>query len=165
MVTLNEKTRMKMSKDIEFELNQGKDVKMPSMRKIYVLCSVIPFVLFWAGITSPLWTDNFIVYIFALAPFYTFFAILSIYEKQADCGYEKKMIVASGTSAFISSVTSLLGVISFFDVWKIPNDFLFAPRLMLAVNFIPSMILVLSCAFDKAFTEIPRDADLYVADD
>lgn len=157
METLNEKTRMKMSKDIEFELNQGKDVKMPSMRKIYVL--------FWAGITSPLWTDNFIVYIFALAPFYTFFAILSIYENQADCDYEKKMIVASGTSAFISSVTSLLGVISFFDVWKIPNDFLFAPRLMLAVNFIPSMILVLSCAFGKAFTEIPRDADLYVADD
>lgn len=72
VVTLNEKTRMKMSKDIEFELNQGKDVKMPSMRKIYVLCSVIPFVLFWAGITSPLWTDNFVAYVFALAPYYLY---------------------------------------------------------------------------------------------
>lgn len=66
-----------MSKDIEFELNQGKVVKMPSMRKIYVLCTVIPFVLFWAGITSPLWTDNFIVYIFALAPYYLYIILLN----------------------------------------------------------------------------------------
>lgn len=68
---------MKTSKDIEFELSLGKVVKMPSMRKIYVLCAVIPFVLFWAGVTSPLWTDNFIVYFFALAPYYLYIILLN----------------------------------------------------------------------------------------
>jgi len=136
-------------------------------KKSVLRVCLISFILFWVGILSPFVTDNVVVYAGALIPFYTFYIILYIYENRVDCGFEKKtsLIVASGTSAFLSSTTSLLGVISFFDVWEIPNDFLFAPRLMLAVNFIPSMILVLSCAFDKAFTEIPRDADLYVADD
>ena len=58
-----------------------------------------------------------------------------------------------------------LGVISFFDIWGIPNEFMFASRIMLAVNFIPSIILFFSCAFDKAFSEVPRGTDLYVADD
>ena len=136
-------------------------------KKTVVLVCLVSFVLFWVGILSPIVTDNFFVYIGALIPFYVFYMILYFFENRVDCDFEKakSLIVASGTSAFISSVTSLLGVISFFDVWGISNDFVFAPRMMLAVNFIPSVLLVLSCAFDKAFSEVSSKTDLYVASD
>lgn len=135
-------------------------------KTVYEVC-LISFILFWIGILSPIVTDNILIYVGALIPFYIFYLMLYIYQNRADCGFEKmkSLIVASGTSAFISSVTSLLGVISFFDIWGIPNEFMFASRIMLAVNFIPSIILFFSCAFDKAFSEVPRGTDLYVADD
>ena len=50
-------------------------------------------------------------------------------------------------------------------MWGISNEFFFAPRMMLAVNFIPSVLLVISCFFDKAFSEVSSDTDLYVASD
>ncbi len=43
---------MKTLNDVEINLCNGKAAQMPSTRKIYVLCTVIPFLLFW-GETSP----------------------------------------------------------------------------------------------------------------
>ena len=133
-------------------------------KTVFLVC-LVSFVFFWIGILSPIVTDN--VFVGALVPFYGFYMILYYLENRADCNFEtsKSLIVGSGTSAFISSVTSLLGVISFFDVWGISNEFFFAPRMMLAVNFIPSVLLVISCSFDKAFSEVSSDTDLYVASD
>ncbi len=136
-------------------------------KKTVVLVCLISLVLFWIGILSTVLTDNVFVYIGALVPFYGFYMILYICENRSDCNSEKtkSLIVASGTSAFISSVTSLLGVISFFNVWGVSNEFLFAPRMMLALNFVPSVLLVISCAFDKAFSEVSPKTDLYIASD
>lgn len=39
-------------------------------RKGVVLGLVVPFILFWTGILSPLYTDNFLVWVFSLVPFY-----------------------------------------------------------------------------------------------
>lgn len=135
-------------------------------KTVFLVC-LVSFVFFWIGILSPIVTDNVFVYVGALVPFYGFYMILYYLENRADCNFEtsKSLIVGSGTSAFISSVASLLGVISFFDVWGISNEFFFAPRMMLAVNFIPSVLLVISCFFDKAFSEVSSDTDLYVASD
>lgn len=147
VVTLNEKTRMKTSKDIEFELNQGKDVKIPSMRKIYVLCSVIPFVLFWAGVTSPLWTDNFIVYIFALAPYYLYIILLN------NDWIDGRILFDTQIGILISKIWAfnifLMAVSSLFlaQFWTYTESIFFGVILMNVVNVVPAFISVIAALY------------------
>jgi hypothetical protein len=126
---------MKTVENVEINLSNGKTAKMPSMRKICVLCTIIPFILFWGGILSPLWTDNFIVYVFALAPyyFYTFYLShdwidgKSLYMTNAGLTASKVWCV----SVVICSVCSLASMFLFFPLW---DTFFFKPCLMLVLN-------------------------------
>ena len=140
---------MKTSKDIEFELNQGKVVKMPSTRKIYILCTVIPFILFWTGITSPLWTDNFIVYVFALAPYYLYTFYVSndwIDDKLYMTNEGLRASRIWRNSVIVCSVFSISAMFLLPDFW---GTFFAYPCLMLVFNAPMAAIGILySCAVD-----------------
>ena len=142
---------MKKVKDAEINLSDGKAAQISSMRKIYILCTVIPFLLFWGGITSPLWTDNFIVYAFALAPyyFYTFYLShdwidgKSLYMTNVGLVTSKVWCI----SVVVCSVCSLASMFLLFVLW---NTFFFKPCLMLVLNAPMAFVWILySNAADK----------------
>ena len=138
---------MKTVKDVEINLNQSKVVKMPSMRKIYVLCAVIPFVLFWAGITSPLWTDNFIVYFFALAPYYLYIILLNndwidgriLFDTQIGILISKIWVL----NIFLMAVSSLFLA----QFWTYTESIFFGVILMNVVNVVPAFISVIAALY------------------
>ena len=79
--------------------------------KVHVICAFIPFVLFWAGVFSPLWTENFVVYVLALAPYYLYTFYLSndwidgkkLYDTRAG-EYASKIWVLNIAVAALSSL-------------------------------------------------------------
>jgi hypothetical protein len=126
---------MKTLNDVEINLFNGKAARMPSTRKIYVLCTVIPFLLFWGGILSPLWTDNFIVYVFALAPYYLYIILLS------NDWIESKKLFRTVEGLFASKIwrnsiyaCSICSFLSLFLVMPLWETFLVGPCLMLCIN-------------------------------
>ncbi|SHK68406.1 hypothetical protein [Fibrobacter sp. UWB12] len=111
------KINININNDIECNVKNvvEDDCKMPSSkRNIAILCVVIPFLLFLTGISSPFWTDNYILYVFCLLPFYTYMVIIKFLvnsEWQLDYVSEKKFYAAQSCFVGISvpTVISILG--------------------------------------------------------
>lgn len=126
---------MRTVNDVEINLSNGKAAQMPSTRKIYVLCTVIPFLLFWGGILSPLWTANFIVYVFALAPYYFYtFYLSNDWIDGKSLFMTSEGLYASKVwciSVVVCSVCSIASIFLLFELW---NTFFFKPCLMLVLN-------------------------------
>lgn len=138
---------MKKVKDVK--LGTGLNAGLPSIRKIYVLCAVIPFILFWTGITSPLWTDNFIVYVFALVPYYAYAFYLSndwIDDKlyMTNEGLKASRVWRNGV--ITCSVFSISSMFLLPDFW---GTFFAYPCLMLVINAPMAAIgIFYSCGVD-----------------
>lgn len=136
---------------IELNIGSGLDLKvgLPTLRKIYVLCAVIPFILFWTGITSPLWTDNFIVYAFALAPYYLYTFYISNDWIDGKLYMTNEGLNASKiwrNSVIVCSVFSISSMFLLPDFW---GTFLGYPCLMLVFNAPMAAIgIFYSCAVD-----------------
>ena len=90
--------------------------KAVSKRKIFTLCAVIPFVLFLTGILAPVWTDNFIVYVFALLPYYLYTFYVS-----------NDWIDGKRLCAFFSLFLAVM-------FWDRPESFLYGSSWMALVN-------------------------------
>ncbi|SHL42060.1 hypothetical protein SAMN05720487_11393 [Fibrobacter sp. UWT2] len=135
---------MKKVKDAEINLSDGKAAQMPSTRKIYVLCTVIPFLLFWGGILSPLWTDNFILYVFALAPYYFYtFYLSNDWIEGKSLFMTSEGLYASKVwciSVVVCSVCSIASIFLLFELW---NTFFFKPCLMLVLNAPMAIVWIL----------------------
>lgn len=123
-----------MEKVKDIRLGIGLKACIPSVRKIYVFCALIPFILFWAGVLSPLWTDNFVVYALALAPYY-----LYVYYVSNDWIDKKLFMTDEGLQAsriwkncvILCSVFSILAMFLLTSMW---GTVLGYPCLMLVLN-------------------------------
>lgn len=134
---------------IELNIGSGLDLKvgLPSLRKIYVLCAVIPFILFWTGITSPLWTDNFIVYVFALAPYYLYIILLNNEWLEGRFLCDTKIgKYASRIWAFNIGLSALSSLFLSF-LWTRSDLFLYGVSLMALVNVVPAFVSSLAALF------------------
>ena len=112
------KININIDNDIEYNVENvvEDDCKMPSSkRNIVILCVVIPFLLFLAGISFPFWTDNYILYVLCLSPFYTYmFIILTLASPEwwhIDYVSEKKIYAVQSCfiGTFITTVISIFG--------------------------------------------------------
>lgn len=129
------------------ECNINKKI-LPSKRKILIHCAVIPFILFWAGILSPVWTNNFIVYVFALAPYYFHSFYVSndwidgknLYDTKIG-EYASKIWIMNIAAAAFSSLS--LGIL----FWDKPEFFLFGPSLIALINAGPHFAWAFWAAF------------------
>lgn len=136
---------MKKVKDIK--LGTGLNAGLPSIRKIYVLCAVIPFILFWIGILSPLWTDNFIVYVFALAPYYLYIILLNNEWLDGRFLCDTKIgKYASRIWAFNIGLSALSSLFLSF-LWTRSDLFLYGVSLMALVNVVPAFVSSLAALF------------------
>ncbi|MBO7060115.1 MAG: hypothetical protein J6W54_03330 [Fibrobacter sp.] len=104
-------------------------------RKIFMLCAVIPFVLFLAGVLAPVWTDNFIVYVFALLPYYLYTFYVSndwidgkrLYDtKIGECA-SSVWVVGIAVCAFFSLFLAVM-------FWDRPESFLYGSSWMALLN-------------------------------
>lgn len=109
--------------------------KAVSKRKIFTLCAVIPFVLFLTGILAPVWTDNFIVYVFALLPYYLYTFYVSndwidgkrLYDTRIGENASSVWVVCVAVCAFFSLFLAVM-------FWDRPESFLYGSSWMALVN-------------------------------
>ena len=137
---------MKTVKDIKLRVIG----KTSLNRKIFALCAVIPFVLFWVGILSPLWTDNFVVYVFALLPYYLYTFYVSNDWIDGKLYMTKEGLFASRiwrNSVIVCSTGSISSIFLITSLW---GTFFAYPCLMLVVNAPMAVIgIFYSCAADN----------------
>ena len=143
---------------MKIELNIGSkecyinDKRMlPSKRKISVLCAIIPFILFWAGILSPVWTDNFIVYVFALAPYYFYsFYVSNDWIDGKNLYMTSEGLYASKIWRNCICVCSTCSISSIFLLTSVWGTLFAYPCLMLVLNAPMAAISIFySCGADK----------------
>lgn len=95
---------------------------------------IIPFILFWGGMLSPFYTDDILVLIFSLVPFYLYlFFCEFVPEKMKD------QVV--GVPSLLNAVTSVLLLGVFFFVPE-KNGIFGNICKMGAVNILPSITVL-----------------------
>lgn len=113
IINMGIKININIDNDIECDIESvvKDDCKMPSSkRNIVILCVLIPFFLFMAGVSSPFWTDNYIVYALCLLPFYTYMVVISTFvnpEWCLDYVSEKKFYAAQSCFVGMSIPTAI----------------------------------------------------------
>ena len=111
---------------------------LPSKRTVLIHCAVIPFILFWTGISSPIWTDNFIVYALALAPYYFHSFYVSndwidgkkLFDTKNGEYASKIWILNIAAAAFSCLFLALL-------FWNRPESYLYGSSWMALINVGP----------------------------
>lgn len=133
--------------------------------KTAVFVSLVSFVLFWGGVLTPLLTENVAVYAFSLIPFYVFFVVLDVFASRpvGNRFKSKSIFIGSGMAALFALASSFLGLVSFANFMNISGEFLYATRIMLAINVVPSIGLLFYTVFNKALFDVDPNVDLYVA--
>ena len=136
--------------------------KVPPKRKIGFVCVVVPVLLFLCGVLSPVWTDNFGVYLFCLLPFYAYtYTIESVFVEGpalfgTDRGlYASKMWVAG---IVITAILSIVGAFFLGDSEAV----YYGPCLILAFNILASIVYVVIGAFSY-FVRYARPLRHFVA--
>lgn len=97
----------------------------------FVRCHLIPFVLFWSGILSPVVTDESVVIICALVPFYGY--LYSLYVSRG----KKTQAISSVLWSFFTSLILFVpfaGLMVFFESFEVVAG-------MMVVNAFMSIIL------------------------
>ena len=137
---------MKNELDIDYkESNINKKI-LPSKRKINVICVVIPLVLFLCGVLSPIWTDNFLVYVFSLFPFYAYtYIIESIFIDKSTLFRTERGLYASKMWVVGIVSPAILSVIGSFFTGN-PDAIYYGPCMILAFNIPVSIVYAIVCA-------------------
>lgn len=105
---------MEINIEINVKHNSEDDCKMPSSKlQMFILCVVIPFFLFAVGVSSPLWTDNFVVYILCLLPFYTYSFIIFAFTNPKSLTYyvSDKKLFATESCFMGTAIPTLISII------------------------------------------------------
>lgn len=111
---------------------------------------VVPFILFWGGIMSPFYTDNILIWIFSLVPFYAYLFACSFVKKEM----EERIV----TIPYVLNIaTSVILLMAFFFV---PGEFetLRNACKMGIANILPSILFLFFLSIDcsvKEFSGIP----------
>lgn len=101
-------------------------------RKGVILGLVVSFILFWTGILSPLYTDNFLVWVFCLVPFYGY---VFLFDELSDNKMTSKVVSFSPIVVFLFSVLMII-FLMFFDESEFKRNVLL---IMNVVNSITSI--------------------------
>lgn len=93
-------------------------------RKGVILGLVVPFILFWTGILSPLYTDNFLVWVFSLVPFYVYvFGYLSEKTSYAPLASAYNFIFSLCVCVFCWFAFDVVNVVLVMSIVNIPVSF------------------------------------------
>ena len=139
---------MKNVLDIDYkECNIATERILPSKRIINVICVVIPLALFLCGVLSPIWTDNFFVYVFSLFPFYAYTYIIEdifidgtvLFRTERGLYASKKWTIGIITPAIMS-------IIGLFFTGN-PDALYYGPCMILAFNIPVSIVYAVVCVF------------------
>lgn len=132
-------------------MRNGNGIKNRNMAPTEVLVGVIiPFILFWGGIMSPFYTDNILIWIFSLVPFYVYLFACSFVKKEME-----ERVVA--IPYVLNIATSVILLMAFFFI---PGELetLRNACKMGIVNILPSILFLFFLSVDcsiKGFSGIP----------
>ena len=121
------------------DMRYGNNIKKIDMTPTEILVGiVIPFILFWGGILSPVFSDILFVWVLSLIPFYgfVFLCVFAMGKKSANV-------------MILSSLMNLLtSVILAFFLFLIPQDWIVFGNMcrVSLVNLVPAFIGVFFCA-------------------
>ena len=116
-------------------MRYGKNIEKLDFTPTEILIGVvIPFVLFWGGMLSPIFSDSIVVKILSLIPFYGFVFVGQMFSKG-------KYIKLFACGSIMNVFTSVLLTVLFFMIPE--NWFVVGDICRLAIlNVIPSLLLL-----------------------
>lgn len=132
------------------DMKMGVVGKVPSKRKIVFVCVVVSVLLFLCGVLSPVWTDNFGVYLFCLLPFYAYtYTIESVFVEGPALFRTERGLYASKMWVAGIAITAVLSIVGAFFLGDSESVY-YGPCLILAFNIPVSIVYVVIGAFSDS---------------